>query len=164
MHPILSKIFTFENRLVMLGWLVLICLPSWEVGKLIVVGIILTISATYAFLLTFGSRFDLDARPPSFRLFGSLKGVMALFKNPRVSLTAWLHFLAFDLLIGLLILNDSQQLGIYHWFMAPILVLSMMIGPAGLLIYLCLRLLYAQSFFGFFIGQFSHYNPHVESA
>jgi len=147
MKTTLSEMFKYQNYLVMVGWLVLMCLPFWQYMPSIVMAIILTISATYAYYIFFGRRYDDGARSPTFKDFGSLKGVSKMFTNPRVVLGGWLHYLAFDLLVGLMILMDSQQHDISYWFIAPILLFSLMIGPSGLLIYFVFRAFYTGNIF-----------------
>ena len=71
--------------------------------------------------------------------FSSLDGVISLFKSPRVVLGGWIHFLAFDLMVGLYIVTDAVRLGITHWWLMPALFLTLMFGPAGLLLYLVMR-------------------------
>lgn len=140
LNSTLSTIFTLQSRLVMVGWFILICLPFWDFGKSIVLLVITMLSAVYAYLIFFGSRFDEGHRAPSVKGFLSLQGVMKLFKNPRATLAGWIHFLAFDLMIGLFIVMDAQQQMISHWFLVPILLFTLMIGPSGLLFYIILRL------------------------
>jgi hypothetical protein len=73
--------------------------------------------------------------------FSSLAGVRSLFENPWGLLAGWTHYLAFDLFIGGWELRDSQRRGIPHLFVVPALVLTFLLGPGGLLLYLALRML-----------------------
>ena len=72
--------------------------------------------------------------------FNTLDGVAALFRNPWLLLAGWLHYLAFDLLIGRWEVRDAQERGIPHWMVVPCLFLTLMFGPAGWLAYRMLRL------------------------
>ena len=65
--------------------------------------------------------------------------MIALFKSPRVVLAGWIHFLAFDLMVGLYIVTDAAQRGIGHLWLLPALFLTLMFGPAGLLLYMAMR-------------------------
>jgi len=69
----------------------------------------------------------------------SLFGVEALLGSPAGVTIAWVHFLAFDLFVGRWIYLDSQELRISSWLMAPVLFLTLMLGPAGFLFYLAVR-------------------------
>lgn len=71
--------------------------------------------------------------------FSTLAGVAALFTNPWLLLAGWVHYLAFDLLIGTWEVRDAQERGIPHVFVLPCLFLTFMFGPAGWLLYLTLR-------------------------
>jgi ABA4-like protein len=68
--------------------------------------------------------------------FGSLAGVMKLFASPWAALAGWVHYLCFDLFVARWMLNDAPDAG--HR-LAPILLLTLLFGPAGLLCYLALR-------------------------
>jgi Domain of unknown function (DUF4281) len=48
----------------------------------------------------------------------------------------WTHYLAFDLFIGSWAIEDSSERGVPHWLMIPILALTFLLGPIGLLTYL----------------------------
>jgi hypothetical protein len=72
--------------------------------------------------------------------FGSLKGIISLFKSPRVILAGWVHFLAFDLMVALWIHSDAGPLAISHWWLIPIYLLTLMFGPAGWLVYLVVKI------------------------
>jgi len=136
----LSNAFKIATALSLLGWAALFGFPLWpQAGR----GIVLTIAigllcAMYVYFV-FGAR-HLDepgARPKG--SFSSLAGVISLFKSPRVVLAGWIHYLAFDLMVGLYIVTDAARLGITHWWLLPALFLALMFGPAGLLLYLVMR-------------------------
>jgi hypothetical protein len=69
--------------------------------------------------------------------------VTALFTNAWLLLAGWLHYLAFDLLIGTWEVRDAQERGIPHALVVPCLFLTFMFGPAGWLLYVTLRSLHA---------------------
>jgi hypothetical protein len=68
--------------------------------------------------------------------FGSLQGVMHLFDSPWMTVAGWTHYLCFDLFVARWIMNDAPDAG--YW-LTPILFLTLMFGPVGLLAYLALR-------------------------
>jgi hypothetical protein len=51
----------------------------------------------------------------------------------------WVHFLAFDLAVALWIRSDAAAAGIAHGWLLPVYALTLMFGPAGLLLYLAIR-------------------------
>jgi len=69
----------------------------------------------------------------------TLSGVATLLGSPAGATIAWAHFLAFDLFVGRWIYLDSQERRVSAWLVAPVLFLSLMLGPAGLLFYLIVR-------------------------
>ena len=71
--------------------------------------------------------------------FGSLDAVTLLFQNRWALLAGWIHYLAFDLFVGTWIVRDAADRHIFHPILVPFLVLTFMLGPAGLLGYLLLR-------------------------
>ncbi len=71
--------------------------------------------------------------------FQSLAGVAALFGNPWLLLAGWIHYLAFDLLVGVWEVRDAQRHGIPHLLVVPCLVLTFMFGPTGWLLYQGIR-------------------------
>lgn len=71
--------------------------------------------------------------------FSTLAGVGTLFLNPWLLLAGWVHYLAFDLLIGSWEVEDARERGIPHLIVIPCLVLTFMFGPAGRLLYRIVR-------------------------
>lgn len=67
--------------------------------------------------------------------FSSLADVSLLFGDPWLLLAGWLHYLAFDLLVGRSEAEDAAARGISPWFVVPCLALTFMFGPAGWLSY-----------------------------
>ena len=67
--------------------------------------------------------------------FSTLDGVARLFENRWLLLAGWLHYLAFDLLVGTWEVLDSHQRGVPHLLVVPCLLLTFMFGPAGWLLY-----------------------------
>ena len=74
--------------------------------------------------------------------FDTLANVMLLFTNPAVALAGWIHYLAFDLLIGAWEVRTAQREGISHYLVIPCLVLTFLFGPAGFVLFLMVRAAY----------------------
>lgn len=146
--PVLNTLFTWASRLALVAWFLLAIHPFWR-GSTLLVGIIISLlCALYAYLVFLGKRHDLEGASVGGN-FTSLRGVMKLFRNPRGTLAGWVHYLAFDLFVGLFIVMDAQNLDISHWYLLPILVVTLMLGPSGLLAYVLLRLFYMGNFMAF---------------
>ena len=136
------QIFQLCNTIAMIGWLILILFPAWYRSDKFIIGIIVTLFAIiYTWLML--SAFKLS----DLKSFGSLDGVMNLFQNPKLVLAGWIHYLAFDLMVGLFIKKNSLKHGINHWIVVPCLLLTFMFGPAGLLLYLLIRLFITKNYF-----------------
>ena len=71
--------------------------------------------------------------------FGSLGEVMRLFDDPGVALAGWLHYLAFDLLVGAWVVRAAREEGIAFALAIPCLGLTFLFGPAGYFAFSCLR-------------------------
>ena len=66
---------------------------------------------------------------------------MALFDTPGGATIGWIHYLAFDLFVGVWIARNADRHGINRIIQVPILFFTLMFGPMGLLIYLITRAL-----------------------
>jgi hypothetical protein len=129
-----EQIFSIANSIALLSWAVLIVAPRWTVTRRTIRSgaVPLLLSAAYLILIVlFFGRAEGG--------FGSLPEVMRLFTNEWAALAGWIHYLAFDLLVGTWEVKDSQERGISHWFVIPCLVLTFLLGPIGFLLYTVLR-------------------------
>ena len=66
--------------------------------------------------------------------FGSIAAVRALFSSDPVLVAGWGHYLAFDLLIGVLLADRMDRAGVTRLLQAPVLLTTFMFGPAGWLL------------------------------
>lgn len=71
--------------------------------------------------------------------FSSLGAVMALFSVPGKMLGGWVHFLAFDLLVGRWQVDDVLAGAQPRWLLLIALPATFLYGPLGLLLYLLAR-------------------------
>lgn len=71
--------------------------------------------------------------------FSTIAGVQALFSSKAGAVIGWTHYLAFDLFVGLWIARDADNKGVGRLWQIPILFLTLMVGPVGLLIWLIVR-------------------------
>ena len=130
-----DSLFTVCNYGILPFWALLVLAPRARVTAWLVhypvVPVVLGV--VYGVLLFTGSA------PPSEANMGSLAGVSAMFSVPRILTAGWIHYLIFDLFVGAWETRDALRRGIPHWLVAPCLVLTLMLGPLGLLAYLGLR-------------------------
>ncbi len=129
-----EQAFSITNTVAILCWLLLAVLPGRRWVTEIVTGKVVPMlfAAFYIAIVatTFGS---------SEGSFSTLGGVAALFANPWLLLAGWLHYLAFDLLIGTWEARDARERHIPHMLLVPCLFMTLMFGPAGWLLYMTLR-------------------------
>ena len=74
--------------------------------------------------------------------FSSLDDVARLFGDRWMLLAGWLHYLAFDLLIGTWEARDAVSRGVPAWLLLPCFFLTFMFGPTGWLAYMAVRTKY----------------------
>jgi hypothetical protein len=129
-----EQIFGLTNSIAVLSWLLLALLPGRRWVTDVVTGKVVPMlfAALYTVIVatTFGGA---DGS------FSTLGGVAALFSNPWLLLAGWLHYLAFDLLIGTWEARDARARGVPHLLLVPCLFLTLMFGPAGWLLYMGVR-------------------------
>ncbi len=130
-----DSVFQTCSTIAMAGWLVLLVIsPFWSSFDKFLIGIIITLfGIVYAWLI-----FQVFT-PGDFEKFGSLNGVMELFTNRTAVTAGWVHYLAFDLMVGIWEKKNSIKYNIHHLLVVPCLLLTFMLGPLGLLLYLLIR-------------------------
>ena len=130
-----DKLFHLAGNLVAPCWLLLLVAPRWRwTHRVVTFGWPLLIAAAYVYLLA-------AHRPPPGSGFSSLQQVQVLFSSRYALLAGWLHYLAFDLFIGAWETRDGLRLGFSRWVLLPCQLLTFLFGPAGLALYLLLKLL-----------------------
>ena len=129
-----EQLFSVLNFVAMAGWLPLVFLPRRRWATTVVpVVVSMLLALVYVALVAV-------ALPGSEGGFSSLAGVRTLFDNPWGLLAGWTHYLAFDLFIGGWEVRDAQRRGVPHLLVVPALVLTFLLGPGGLLLYLAIRM------------------------
>ena len=138
-----DSVFQTCSTIAMVGWIVLLVIsPFWSSFDKFLIGIIITLFAiVYAWLIfqVFG--------PGDFEKFSSLNGVMELFTDKTAVTAGWIHYLAIDLLTGIWIKKNAQKYNIHHLIVLPCLLVTFMLAPIGLLLYLLVRLVKTKQYF-----------------
>ncbi len=134
----MTLLFRLSNLLVMPFWALMILLPRWRWTERILRSPFVSAAPALLYaamvLPRLGTIWPAIARP-------TIGGVATLLGSPEGATIAWVHFLAFDLFVGRWIFLDSQERRLSPLLMAPVLFLTLMLGPFGFLIYLVLRAL-----------------------
>lgn len=126
--------FSFASTCAMLGWVALTLLPRWSaLLSALKFGLIGLLSVAYAVLIMVYF----------FRVqgggFGSITEVRQLFLSDGGLLAGWIHYLAFDLFIGIWIAERANRVHLSRLIQVPILIATFMFGPLGLLMFYITR-------------------------
>ena len=128
-----ASVFQLANLLALPGWawlLVWLFLPknSRERSRYVGLFLPLVLSLFYAaaalvHITTAAGGFD------------TLSGVSSLFENAGATLAGWIHFLAFDLLVGWAISQHALTTKMNRLLIVPCLLMTFIFGPIGFLLY-----------------------------
>jgi hypothetical protein len=136
-----SDLFSVANMLVLPFWILLIFLPrarlsGWVLDKRAPVALLALFYAAVVVPVVFRDPSVLAAlaRP-------TLEGVQALLSSPFGAAAGWIHFLCFDLFVGLRIREQALKRGQSFLWVSPLLGLVLMLGPLGWLGYSAVSLL-----------------------
>ena len=128
MNP--DTLFQLANPLALAGWLALAFSPLAPRLAQRVAGLFvpLVLSAGYtALVLAFWTSSEGG--------FDSLANVERLFESRWLLLAGWVHYLAFDLLIGAWVVRVARREGLSHVLVLPCLAATFLFGPAGFLMF-----------------------------
>ena len=130
-----SEVFSIVNVIALPMWVLMIFLPKWKGTRFLIDYKIipLVLSLFYAFYIVN----SMLSGPPMD--FGSLESVMHLFTFENAVLAGWVHYLAFDLLVGMWMLDQNKNLKIHPIIMAPCLIGTFMLGPIGFMLFMIIR-------------------------
>jgi hypothetical protein len=132
----MERVFTGSGWLVLPFWALMILAPRWRVTERLVrsPAVALAPALLYASLVLprFAALLPHMARP-------ELDAIVALLGTREGTTIAWAHFLAFDLFVGRWIYLDARERGLSAWLVSPLLALTLLFGPLGLLGHLALR-------------------------
>jgi hypothetical protein len=133
-----DQVFSIANGVSILCWILLAVQPArrWVTHVVTGTGAPALFAAAYIAIV-------IAVLPRATGSFSTLTGVATLFSNPWVLLAGWLHYLAFDLLIGTWEARDSVARGVPRWLLVPCLFLTLIFGPMGWLAYLVVRTPYS---------------------
>jgi hypothetical protein len=129
-----GQLFTICNDLALVGWALLVLAPRWRWTERLVLSGAWSLLLSLVYLALVVIFF-----PSAQGGFGSLEAVRRLFDNEWLLLAGWVHYLAFDLLIGAVEVRQSRAAGIPHLALVPCLVLTLLFGPIGLLCFFVVK-------------------------
>jgi hypothetical protein len=132
----MEQLFQIANLVVMPFWLLMLLAPGWSWTARILRSPLVALAPALAYAAL--------ALPDLARLLPAvmspkLDAVAALLGTPRGATLGWLHFLAFDLLVGRWVYLEARERRIPAWLSSPVLFFVLMLGPVGFLLHLGLR-------------------------
>lgn len=132
----IDLLFRVANTAALLCWVALIALPRPRVVRLWLLPLAVGLLCLLYTVLVLVFFFRVEGGG-----FGTLQAVQKLFTSAPVALAGWVHYLAFDLCIGLWIAARADAMGLSRWLQAPVLAVTFMFGPVGLLLFSAVHLL-----------------------
>lgn len=127
-------LFTFVHVVALAGWAMLFFLPRGpRVAAYVLYLCVGLLCLTYTVM--FASQFRAIVAGD----FLSIEGIRELFASDGGIVIGWTHYLAFDLFVGQWIAKDADNKGFSRIAQVPILLLTLLAGPIGLLIWLFIR-------------------------
>ena len=119
-------------------WALMVLLPMWSITRRVVASPWIVAPPALIYVVTLlpviGLVLPEVISPTQARIMG-------LLGTPTGTTLAWAHFITFDLFVGRWIYCDSRSRMYSPWWVSPILVVTFLAGPAGLLPYLLARTL-----------------------
>jgi uncharacterized integral membrane protein len=126
-------IFKIANAIVMPQWFAMVVLPNNKYTKLLVDSFAIPLGLAVLYAVVIGIFF---ANPSGAGgNFSTLEGVKALFTSDIAVLAGWIHYLAFDLLVGRYIFKQAAKMKANRIVVSVCLFFTLMFGPVGFLIF-----------------------------
>lgn len=134
-------IFTITNNYALVMWLILAFAPRRDiVMKAIFYGGAGLLALTYAVIVVPLMTGMIDGGSSGGAPdFSTLAGVKALLASDGGATIGWIHYLAFDLFVGIWVAKNADLYSFNRIVQVPILFFTLMLGPLGLVLYLLLR-------------------------
>jgi hypothetical protein len=131
-----EQLFPLANGLALLGWasLAFSIVLKWERMRTLIAGLAVPLALSVGYTAILATHWAQGNGS-----FSTLAGVASLFRSPWLLLAGWVHYLAFDLLIGTWIARDAEAHGAPRWALIPVLPAVFLFGPAGFLLWHLLR-------------------------
>jgi hypothetical protein len=132
-----ANMYLMLNLGVLPFWAMLMLLPHARITEQVVhsIALPLILGVTYAWLLATA----LTSPAPEGAGFASLDALMKTFSVEIALVAGWAHYLVFDLFVGAWQARDAQRVGLNHLLLIPCLLLTLVVGPIGLVTYLMIR-------------------------
>lgn len=117
-------------------WALMILAPGWSVTRRVIGSSLIVAPPALVYALAvlpdIATVFPVVSNPTA-------TSVAVLLGTPLGAAAGWAHFIAFDLFVGRWCYLDARERGVHPLIMAPVLLLTILLGPLGLLAYLAVR-------------------------
>jgi Domain of unknown function (DUF4281) len=123
-------LFQLYNTAILPAWIALMIWPGKSWVESFIKGVMLFLALSYVVCLIIS--FSNAPQPPD---FSSLEGLIQALSGPWGMLTGWIHYLCFDLWVGLQLNKEAHQKGYPPFLRIPVLFFVLMTGPLGWLIF-----------------------------
>lgn len=128
-----ALLFKIANLSVLPGWFLLMILPNHRITQLVVQSYFYPVLLGLVYLTLIISSWGGDGG------MDTLANLKISFSRDEILVLGWVHYLVFDLFIGAWMVRDSAANQIVHWSTIPSLILTLLVGPIGLLSYFVIR-------------------------
>jgi hypothetical protein len=136
-------LFGAVNIIAMLCWAVLLLAPRSDLSRSFImycgVALLCLVYTVLLVLLVTGLVDGDKVADAGSAGFTSIEGVRGIFLSDGGVTVGWTHYLALDLFTGLWIARDADAKKFPRLMQAPVLLLTFIAGPVGLLLWLCIR-------------------------
>ena len=125
--------FQIANGLAPLAWIGLMAAPRSKVVQRAVLNGAFIAGLSVAYAAVVFTHFDLSGAD-----FTSLEGVMVLLNDPWAMTAGWIHYLAFDLLAGVMVTRKALEMDMPFVMRVPCQLGCFMLGPVGVVLFIAL--------------------------
>ena len=130
-----ETLYTVFNLSVLPFWALMIFAPGWSVTQRIIRTPVVPLlyAVLYVGLLVTSTMSDAPGD------LGSLANLRLAFESDAPLLLAWVHYLCFDMVVGMWEVREAQAHGISALWLGPCLLATLALGPLGFLLFLGVR-------------------------
>ena len=128
-------VFSIASVIAMPMWVLMLFFSKWKVTQFLIDFKVIPLALAFMYAIYIFQAIQISGMMD----FGSLTSVITLFTEENAVLAGWIHYLAFDLLVGMWMLNQNKELKINQLVMAPCLFLTFMLGPIGFLLFMIIK-------------------------
>lgn len=130
-----TEVFSVVNTAVLPMWLLMIVLPKWKATRFLIDFKIIPLALALVYAIYIFQAMQIGGGMD----FGSLTAIMTLFTEENAVLAGWVHYLAFDLLVGMWMLDENKKLKIHQLLLLPCLIGTFIFGPLGFVLFMIIK-------------------------